>query len=351
LKGIKLDIIAQQILGGYEIRNKLKDASSILDIKQLLMEEGGPLALIIDQDKYRILANDHLGTLPVFYDGEGAAFDPARLKRPISLPPGSTLIKKIHGKGVIKRYIGPNVERGGTFEELLIIINKYIELLPERGLAIAFSGGLDSSLLAWLARRKKPLLFTAGTDESQDLVNARIAAGKMGMSYDTVKVTELEVKEAYRKIYKTQLTTMDKALAVGFYLISHRAAKEGAKLLVVGQLADELFGGYKRYFALSRADLNAVLKHDVYSSTAGLIRDSLAVLRGGIEPNFPYSHRKLVNMVLGMEPQTKIYDGMNKIALREMGKLATLPDSIINAKKRAFQYGSGILKYIIKLGL
>ncbi|MDG7043960.1 MAG: asparagine synthase C-terminal domain-containing protein [Nitrososphaerota archaeon] len=352
MKGTKYDVNKCQILGGYEIRNKLKGIYSLLGLKRLFIEEGGPLALILKHEKYQITANDYLGTLPIFYNEKDAAFDPSLLDHPIALPAGSILIKDDYGKPDIRQYIGFKIEPGGTPEELLTILSKYIELLPEKGLAIAFSGGLDSSLLAWLAKKKAPSLFTAGIEGSKDLYDAKVAAGKMGMSNQVVKITEADVKNAYKSIHNNKhLTAMDKALAVGFHLISQKAAQDGAKVLIAGQLADELFGGYKRYFSLSPAELNMVLEHDVLFSRDGMIRDSLAVLRGGLEPNFPYTHRRFVNMVLGMEPQMKIYDGVNKIALRRIGKLAMLPDSLVEAKKRAFQYSSGILKYIIKLGL
>ncbi|MEM0146070.1 MAG: asparagine synthase C-terminal domain-containing protein [Conexivisphaerales archaeon] len=205
-------------------------------------------------------------------------------------------------------------------------------------IAVAFSGGLDSSLISWLLRKKDPVLITVGTKTSYDVARARRSASILGLDHQVV--TPEQMTDAIRAVSSFSMTIMDYSLAVGFAMVSKRAKELGAKWLVTGQMADELFGGYSRYRSVSKDSITSVLLSDFLN--ADLHRDALAILSGGVVPIFPYASRPFANLALGLPPDYKI----DKIGLRAIASIAGLPEELVKSKKKAFQYGSGIQKIV-----
>lgn len=124
------------------------------------------------------------------------------------------------------------------------------------------SGGLDSSLITAIAARGFPRSdpfrsFTVSIDRSfnridqahDDLPYARGLAELLGLSFQ-----EIEIAPRVASLLPSLIRQMDEPLAdpaiVSCYLVSQLARQRGTKVLLSGQGADELFGGYPRYAAL-----------------------------------------------------------------------------------------------------
>jgi len=141
---------------------------------------------------------------------------------------------------------------------------------------------------------------------------------------------------------------MDISLAVGFFLLGNEVKRQNYKTIILGQLADELFGGYKKYDKVPLESLNEVLLRDVERSYFGLARDVASFEFFGIKVILPYARKRLVNIGLKTSPTLKIKDGVNKYILRKLAERLNLPKFVIYGPKKAFQYGSGIDKLVKK---
>ncbi|MGC8661720.1 MAG: asparagine synthase C-terminal domain-containing protein [Nitrososphaeria archaeon] len=226
---------------------------------------------------------------------------------------------------------------GYSLNHLLAELSSFLNNINGR-IAVAFSGGLDSSLISWLLRKKDPVLITVGAETSYDVVNARRSARMLGLDHEVV-IPE-HITDVIRAVAPFSMTMMDYSLAAGFAMVSKRARELGAKWLATGQMADELFGGYSKYRNVSKDDINSVLLADFLN--ADLQRDTLAILSGGTVPIFPYASRPFANLALGLPSYYKI----EKMGLRAMALMAGLPEELVKSKKKAFQYGSGIQKIV-----
>ncbi|MEM4298280.1 MAG: asparagine synthase-related protein, partial [Nitrososphaerota archaeon] len=115
-----------------------------------------------------------------------------------------------------------------------------------RNVAIGFSGGLDSSFIAYIASEYTNVrLFTVGTPGSQDLREAEKAAELLDLPISVKIVDETSVKKLIKGLSMLieSEDIMDLAIGLVFYLTAEAAQHEGCEDLLLGQLADELFGG------------------------------------------------------------------------------------------------------------
>lgn len=202
--------------------------------------------------------------------------------------------------------------------------------------ALAFSGGLDSSALA--AAFRGAILINVSREGSADRENARNAARLMGVEVEFVEPDASALGIAARLYH----SPMDMALFSGFYAVSRRASELGARRVMAGQMADELFGGYRRHQAIPLESLADELNRDFVRGRAGLMRDARAVLEGGCEALFPYAAGLVPGTAMSLAPELRV----NKRALREAAVALGLPEEIAKRKKKAFQYGSGIERLV-----
>lgn len=215
--------------------------------------------------------------------------------------------------------------------------------------AVAFSGGVDSAILAILASKFATVrLFTLGLKGSHDMAIAESVAKDLGIPWTPIPVSEEEVYNTIPKVISSVpcRMQMDVSLAVGFYLLGKGIKSYGLKRAILGQLADELFAGYKKYEMVSAGRLNEVLLNDVEKSYLGLARDVAAFHFAGIQPVLPYAKKRIVNIGLKTSPNLKIRNGVRKYILRRLAEKLGLPEQVIKGPKKAFQYGSGIDKLV-----
>lgn len=304
-----------------------------------------------------LLVRDVLGRYPLFYDADepgNCGWRPAEVARPRSLPAGSVLedgtIREVWTLPTVEPFAADRT----AVECVRTAIEDVLDAIKAGGLAIAFSGGVDSALLAaWLDAP----LYTVGFPESQDIERARTVATALGCQHTVIELDHDRLEAAIPAVAEAidRTNAMDVQIALGQFLVADRVAADGFDRLALGQGADELFGGYAKVAKapsdprLSAETVRGARREVMASLPDQLERDTLAVRAHGIEPVMPLLHDTVVHAALGLSGDQLVRsDGTRKWALREAAS-AFLPQSLASADKKAMQYGSLIAREVDRL--
>jgi len=294
------------------------------------------------------LVRDVLGRQPLFLDGEDPdrwGFDPDGLADPTPLSAGEVLDPDGTRRTV---WSLPDPDPRSETEAVPALgdaIDAALDAVHTDGLAIAFSGGIDSALLA--ARLDAPL-YVAGFPDSHDVRAARESARLLDRQVRVVELDHDALVEAVPSVAAAtgRTNAMDVEIALPLHLVARRAAEDGFDRLAVGQGADELFGGYAK---VARAPEDPRVEADTVrgarremltSLPAQLERDVRALRAGGVEPVAPLLDDRVVAAGLKVPGPALVSDrGERKYALR-LAAREWLPDRIAFREKKALQYGS-----------
>jgi len=224
----------------------------------------------------------------------------------------------------------------------------------EGDLAVAFSGGVDSGLVA--AGAPDAPCYVAGFEGCHDVAAAREAAAAMDRDLRVVEITHGELLRAVREVADAtgRRNPMDLAIAVPLYLAAEAAAADGIDRLAVGQGADELFGGYSKVVDPAtddRVDADTVRgarTETVRTLPDQLERDVLALRAAGVEPVAPLLDDRVVAAALALPGELLASDGERKVALRRAAA-GRVPESVRTADKKAVQYGTYVSRELDRL--
>lgn len=217
-------------------------------------------------------------------------------------------------------------------------------ILEAESSAIAFSGGLDSTLLLAISGyRLKP--YTVGFPDSHDIMRSRHVADELGFSVKEIILDHLILTESVR-----ELKTIDPKITqaeIGYELVLyHTLSGSQEPRLVTGQGADEIFYGYRKFLD-SPGLTNAGHMEKLYHVT--LPRELKIAEHFAKSIITPYLEPALVQAFSGLSRDLNIENGLNKIMLRELARQIGLPRDIWSFRKKAAQYGSGIQAQLRKI--
>jgi len=221
---------------------------------------------------------------------------------------------------------------------------------PVKECAIAFSGGLDSSLIAHIMKpHSRVTLYTVGIAGSMDIVHAPKAAGMMGIgeAHRAVIITIDDLLDAIPQV--VSIIGTEEPVLVSFMLPLYFVAKTcSEEELFTGQGADELFAGYARYTRMDPQTLENALANDLeVVLRMGLEREQAIAAFFGKTIHCPYMDKDVVLAVRDLPVLQKITnDGRRKAILRDAAHLLGLPEEISERDKKAAQYSSGIIKVL-----
>jgi asparagine synthase (glutamine-hydrolysing) len=267
-----------------------------------------------------------------------------------ALPPGSYVTES----GTVRRWFNPAwphraggvscVGPDSLARRLEQAVVKRLE--GEASVGVFLSGGLDSSVIAEIASRHCDDLVTvsAGLEGAGDLAAARLAAKALGTRHyecvfsvaDAVSVLERVIY--YLESYDTELVRS----AIPYFFLS-RAARERVQVVLTGEGADELFGGYEHF-----ADLDPPLLHQecvkllLGLHSMNLQRVDRMTMAHGIEGRVPFLDVDLVEWVMSINPRLKVWGGdvPEKLLLRAAFH-GRLPQSILRRRKVDVPRGTG----------
>ncbi len=242
-------------------------------------------------------------------------------------------------------------------KELLITsIKKRVSGLSEVG--ILFSGGIDSTIIAKITDDLgiKACLYSVGHKDSADLKFARKTAGEMNLPLKTRVVDVEDVRKYLLPVLDAieEFNIMKIGVGMPAYIASEMAHEDNLKVMLSGQGADELFGGYNRYlkFYEEKGEMaQEDLKKDILNLYhVNLQRDDAVTMANSIELRVPYLDPDIINIAMNIPMKYKINkdDTLRKCILREVGAELGVPEEIVKRPKKAAQYGSGIHKMLVK---
>ena len=305
----------------------------------------GEYAMALERDEKTALAVDPLGLRPMYYTPVG--FSTHRL-------PGGVLVRPwevvLIGEGEVAvregvDFLSWRKEVKEPMKELHRALEEALQKRVKGRVGLLFSGGIDSALLArLLAEMEKDVtLYSVGLEGSQELELVRSL--DMGLELVVKELREEELEGYARKVVEAtgMIEAMQVAIGLPVYAACEAAKEDGQEAVLAGQGADELFGGYHRYLALSPADLEKALREDVRALyRTNVPRDAAIADALGLWLSCPYLDRDVVGVALGIPSALKIKGGVRKYLLRELGRRLGLPEAVWGRRKRAIQYSTGV---------
>jgi asparagine synthase (glutamine-hydrolysing) len=332
----------------------------------------GMFAFAIASGERLFLARDPVGIKPLYYarsasaSGDEALYFASELKALCPLageikefPPGSCYDSRT---GFRRYYLVPDrIPRELPLETHLRRVRETVEaavvkrLLSDVPLGAFLSGGLDSSVIAAIARRHMPELhtFSVGIEGSRDLQAARRAAEHIGTIHHEYVYTAAEVLEKLPEIVY-YLESFDQDLvrsAIPTYFCA-RLAAEHVKVVLTGEGADELFAGYAYHKSIDRGEaLHRELRRSVTRlHNVNLQRVDRMTMRHGIEARVPFLDTGVIELAQSVSPEWKLYrNGAGRLVEKWILRKAfedLLPPDILWRDKEQFDEGSGMVDLI-----
>ncbi|WP_193767657.1 asparagine synthase C-terminal domain-containing protein [Halorientalis pallida] len=341
------------------VRTALDSGDSLPGTRGFAGDLSGP-----DTDTPR-LVRDVLGRYPCFSetgDPTTWSFDPTDLTDPDPVPAGH--VRTPDGDEQVWTLPDPPAteDDAAVVQAVRDALAASTAAVDPDGLAVAFSGGVDSAVLA--ARLDAPL-YVAGFPDSHDVEAARSAAAAMSRDCTVVELTHEDLERAVPELVAAtgRTNAMDVQIALPLYLVAERVAADGYDRLAVGQGADELFGGYAKVAKAPEdprveADTVRGARREVVTTLPDqLERDVLTLRAAGVEPVAPLLDDRVIEAALSVpgnllvaEPGEGVDRGdvERKVALRRAAS-EWLPDAVAQRDKKAVQYGSLVARELDRL--
>jgi asparagine synthase (glutamine-hydrolysing) len=329
------------------------------------------------EDAY-LIARDHIGIIPLYmgWDKWGNFYVASELKslegictKIKEFPPASYLYSK---EGEIKRWWTrdwmdyENVKNNeSSIEELKNAMEAAVhrQLMSDVPYGVLLSGGLDSSITSALAKKFSakriedgdqkdawwPQLhsFVIGLDGSPDLAAARKVADHIGSVHHEIHYTIQEGLDAIRDVIyhiETYDVTTIRA-STPMYMIARVIKSMGIKMVLTGEGADEIFGGYLYFHKAPNAEefhkesLRKVSKLNLYDC----LRANKSLAAWGVEGRVPFLDKEFMDVAMRINPKDKMAGSngkMEKWVLRKAFE-NILPESVAWRQKEQFSDGVG----------
>jgi len=324
-----------------------------------------------------IAGRDTLGLTPLYYGENETTYALASERKalwaigvdnPRSFPPGNVMVASERDLSFkpVKTLTKPPLEPMNmeiATKRLKNLLQKSTEkrVSDLNKVAVAFSGGLDSSVITVLAQKcgVDVHLFSVGLENQSEVQFAETATDALGLPLHLQTYTIDDVRLILSKVlWLIEEPNMIKvAIAMPLYWVAENSSKLGFEVLLTGLGGDELFGGYQKYLReYERYGVAAVrnaLYHDVAKSyETNFQRDNKVCSLHKVELRLPFMDQDVVNFGLGLPIDLKITsaeDSLRKRVLRATAQKLGVPSFIARRAKKAIQYATGVNKAIRRL--
>ena len=324
-----------------------------------------------------LIARDPIGVIPLYigYDADGTIYVASELKalegqcgRYEPFLPGHYYWSKSPG---MKRYYhrdwmqydavkGNDASVGAVRDALLDAVRR--QLMSDVPYGVLLSGGLDSSVISAIAERYSekriednmqtraywPRLhsFAVGLKGAPDLEKARMVARHIGTVHHEINYTIQEGIDALRDVIyfiETYDVTTVRA-STPMYLLARVIKSMGIKMVLSGEGADEIFGGYLYFHkapsakAFHEETVRKLSKLHLYDC----LRANKSLSAWGVEGRVPFLDKEFLDVAMRVNPEAKMCPGktIEKRIVRE-AFADMLPQEVAWRQKEQFSDGVG----------
>jgi asparagine synthase (glutamine-hydrolysing) len=336
-----------------------------------------------EKDAY-LIARDHVGVVPLYmgWDGVGTFYVASELKalegyctKIEQFPPGHYLYKEASKEAgtfaPIKWYHRDWREyKNVQYEESVIQrLREALESAVKRQLmtdvpyGVLLSGGLDSSIVSAVAKKFAanrveeggkqqawwPRLhsFAVGLEGSPDLAAAQKVSDYIDTVHHEVHFTIQEGLDALRDVIyhiETYDVTTVRA-STPMYLLARVIRSMGIKMVLSGEGADEIFGGYLYFHkapsaeALHEETVRKLDKLYLYDC----LRANKSLAAWGVEGRVPFLDKEFMDVAMTLNPESKLSGLKNRMEKWFLRKAFEdyLPEGVVWRQKEQFSDGVG----------
>ena len=334
-------------------------------------------ALYDVEDDSFLIARDPIGVIPLYigYDADGKVYVASELKalegqceKYEPFLPGHYYFSKDPG---MKRYYTRDwfdyeavKDNGGSSDEIQKGLKDAVkrQLMSDVPYGVLLSGGLDSSVISAIAEQYSehrveadgktkawwPRLhsFAVGLKGAPDLAKAKLVADYIGTVHHEINYTIQEGLDAIRDVIyfiETYDVTTVRA-STPMYLLARVIKSMGIKMVLSGEGADEIFGGYL-YF--HKAPSAAEFHKETVRKLSKLymydcLRANKSLCAWGVEGRVPFLDKEFLDIAMRTNPELKMCPGetMEKKIVREAFS-DMLPAEVAWRQKEQFSDGVG----------
>ena len=330
----------------------------------------------VAKDEY-FITRDHMGIIPLYmgWDQNGTFYVASELKALEGIctkvelfPPGHYLSSK---DGQFVRWYNRDWKDYDAVKDNTTSIQEIREsleaavhrqLMSDVPYGVLLSGGLDSSVTSAIAKKYAQMRvetddtqtawwpqlhsFSVGLEGSPDLAAAKKVADHIGTVHHEIKFTIQEGLDAIRDvIYKLEtydITTI--RASTPMYLMARVIKSMGIKMVLSGEGADELFGGYLYFHKAPNAKefheetVRKLSKLHMYDC----LRANKSLAAWGIEGRVPFLDKDFIDVAMRINPEDKMIttERMEKWVVRKAFE-DMLPESVAWRQKEQFSDGVG----------
>ncbi|WP_435247536.1 asparagine synthase B [Vibrio sp. nBUS_14] len=345
----------------------------------LLEELNGIFAFVLydeEKDEY-LVGRDHIGIIPLYqgYDEHGNYYVASEMKALVPVcktisefPPGSFYSSKdaepqryyIRDWNEYAAAQGNSTSKEELTEALEAAVKR--QLMTDVPYGVLLSGGLDSSITSAVAKRFAAMRieddeqseawwpqlhsFAVGLENAPDLIAAREVADKIGTVHHEMTYTIQEGLDAIRDVIyhiETYDVTTIRA-STPMYLLARKIKAMGIKMVLSGEGADEIFGGYLYFHKAPNAKEfhEETVRKLLALSMFDCARANKSLAAWGVEGRVPFLDKEFIDVAMRLNPEDKMCGNgkMEKHILRECFE-DYLPDSIAWRQKEQFSDGVG----------
>ena len=329
-----------------------------------------------ERDEY-LIVRDPIGVIPLYigHDADGKTYVASELKalegfcdeyEPFL--PGHYLYSR---EGVMRRWYTRDwmdyeavKDNGADIDSLRVSLQEAVkrQLMSDVPYGVLLSGGLDSSIISaiaqkFAARRVEdggqtgawwPRLhsFAVGLKGAPDLEKARLVAEHIGTVHHEINYTIQEGLDALRDvIYFTETYDVTTVRAsTPMYLLARVIKSMGIKMVLSGEGADEIFGGYLYFHKApsARAFHEETVRKLGKLHWYDCLRANKSLSAWGVEGRVPFLDRDFLDIAMRLNPKAKMCPGQEiekKILRQAFADL--LPEEIAWRQKEQFSDGVG----------
>ena len=363
------------------LEEKLTQSRNLLEaLRKMARILDGVYSIAVKDNKTGEIAlvRDLLGVRQLYYSEDPQQVTFASEQKAIWLLGGNKSVKRvmpghaviINNKGNLREYriaeppktLNSNTKnfRYNTFEEAIRAYKRALTLSMKKRtegldrIGIIFSGGIDSVLVAWLAKKmvKEVICYNAGTPDSSDILFADKVAKELQLTLKVNTITKRSTQEMLPKIIHAieERNAVQVEVALPIYSAMALAKKDHVNVVLSGQGADEIFGGYSWYPNIVASEGYSSLRDHMIEDLFLLYKETLeredkTTMAHGIEMREPYLDKQVIKTAFNISPRLNVKganDQLGKHVHRKLAEQLGIPKEIAYRNKAAAQHGSGI---------